>query len=81
MPKGKSRKPRVGPLGGTTNFTPGGLVRKATHLEPKVEEVLRRKAYKERKSEASILRQALLEHLGMAPREGEQESTEKPGKK
>lgn len=52
-----------GPQGGVTTITPGGLVRKSILIHADEEDALRAKAYKDRMSESSIVREALREYL------------------
>lgn len=53
----------VGPRGGTTTLTKSGLVRKNFWLPTDEAEALRYKAFKERRTEADIIRDALREIL------------------
>jgi hypothetical protein len=59
---------RTGPLGGVTTITPGGLIRKSLLLEPEEEEALRRRAFEDRCSEASLVRKAIRAYLGLSPK-------------
>jgi hypothetical protein len=54
---------QVGPRGGTTTLTKSGLVRKNFWLPTDEAEALRFKAFKERRTEADIIRDALREVL------------------
>lgn len=54
-------------LYGTTS---GGLLRKRVYLPPEMEAELRELAYRERRSESDILREALQEYLLNRGREG-----------
>jgi hypothetical protein len=49
----------VGPRGGTTTMTTTGLVKKNLWVSREVAEVLRQRAFEERRSEADIIREAL----------------------
>jgi len=53
----------VGPRGGKTTVTKTGLVRKSLWLHLDEAEALRERAYKERKTEAEIVRVALRRFL------------------
>jgi hypothetical protein len=53
----------VGPRGGTTTLTKSGLVRKNFWLPSDEAEALRLKAFKERRTEADIIRDALRDVL------------------
>ena len=67
-----TKEKRRGPQGGVTTITPGGLVRKSILIHGDEEEALREKAYKDRMSESSIVREALRSYLGI-----EEEAEEK----
>jgi hypothetical protein len=53
----------VGPRGGTTTLTKSGLVRKNFWLPTDEAEALRLKAFRERRTEADIIRDALRDVL------------------
>ena len=55
----------VGPRGGKTTVSPGGLIRKAFYMHPDEVEALRRLSYEERRSEAEIVREAVRRYLGI----------------
>ena len=59
MPK----KPPLGPKGGRTTRTAGGMVRKVILLTPDLYESLRRASFDERRSESEIVRDALGAYL------------------
>ena len=61
MPKNQTG---VGPRGGATTQK-RGQVKKTFWLDNGEAEALRKAAYEQRRSEASIVRQALREHLGV----------------
>jgi len=54
----------VGPRGGTTTISEGGLVRKNVWLSAELYEALRRKAFEERRTETDIIREALRRMFG-----------------
>jgi hypothetical protein len=71
---------RRGPRGGTTTQTAGGMVRKNFWIAEEEYEALREKAFRERRSEASILRQGLRLALGFSePPAGEAAGPSEPG--
>ena len=51
--------PSRGPRGGTTTVTKSGMVKKNLWIPHETAEVLRAKAFDERRSEADIIREAL----------------------
>ncbi len=55
----------VGPRGGVTTRTRGGMVKKNLWLPEEMAETLRQKAFDERRSEADIIREALADVLGL----------------
>lgn len=65
MSEQAAKEKRRGPQGGVTTITPGGLVRKSILIHADEEEKLREKAYKDRMSESSIVREALRVYLGI----------------
>ncbi len=66
MPR-KRAAPKVpqGPRGGLTTVTKSGMVRKTLWLHEDEAEALRERAYKDRRSESEIMRQALRRFLGI----------------
>lgn len=54
-----------GPRGGLTTITPGGKIRKSILLNPDEEEALRDRAYRQRVTESSLVREALRTFLGL----------------
>ena len=60
-----SERRLTGPRGGKTTRTESGSVRKTYWLEEDVAEALRDRAYQERRTETSILHDALRQHLGI----------------
>jgi Ribbon-helix-helix protein, copG family len=58
-------KKRLGPRGGETTVSKSGMVRKTLWLHADEAETLRERAYRERRSEAEILREALRQLLGL----------------
>ncbi len=66
MPRKKpAPKARQGPRGGLTTVTKSGMVRKTLWLHEDEAEALRERAYRERRSESEIMRQALRRLLGI----------------
>lgn len=66
---GGSANDPTGPRGGTTTRTDSGMVKKNLWIPEEVAEVLRAKAFHERRSEASIVREGLRVVLGLAVEE------------
>jgi hypothetical protein len=62
MTKGKDEQ---GPRGGKTTISVSGMVRKTLWLHGDEAEALREKAYKERRPESEIMREALRKLLGI----------------
>ena len=60
----KEQRP-LGPRGGKTTISPGGLMRKTFYLGPEEEENLRQEAFESRRSEGDIVRQLIREHYGL----------------
>lgn len=58
-------KKRLGPRGGETTVSKSGMVRKTLWLHADEAETLRERAYRDRRSEAEILREALRRMLGL----------------
>ena len=62
----KRRKaPTTGPRGGETTVSKSGMVRKTLWLHGDEAEALRERAYRERRAESEIVREALRAHLGI----------------
>jgi hypothetical protein len=61
----KSPTPSAGPRGGETTVSKSGMVRKTLWLNGDEAEALRLKAFKERRAESEIVREALRSHLGI----------------
>lgn len=55
----------AGPRGGRTTRSKSGLVRKSFWIDSEVEDVLRRMAFEERRSESEIVREILRRHFGV----------------
>lgn len=55
----------MGPRGGKTTVTSTGMVRKTIWLNGDEAEALRERAFRERRAEAEIVREALRAHLGI----------------
>lgn len=64
MARKTSRTPQ-GPRGGTTTVSASGMVRKTLWLHADEAEALRLKAFKERRAESEIMREALRWRLGI----------------
>jgi len=62
---GKKRRPR-GPRGGTTTVTASGMVKKNLWIPSEMAEELRAVAYRERRSEADLIREGLRRELAAA---------------
>jgi hypothetical protein len=60
----KTTKP-VGPRGGETTVTKSGMVRKTLWLHGEEAEALRLRAFKERRPESEMVREALRAFLGI----------------
>jgi hypothetical protein len=58
-------QPALGPRGGKTTISPGGLMRKTFYLGPEEEELLREEAFRLRRSEGDIVRQLIRLHYGL----------------
>jgi len=63
-PIGGERSARIGPRGGTTTVSERGMVRKNFWLSEPVNELLRRRCFEQRRSEADLIREALELLLG-----------------
>ena len=61
----KPKKTPVGPRGGETTVTKSGMVRKTLWLHGDEAEALRERAFKDRRAEAEIVREALRAFLGI----------------
>lgn len=55
----------TGPMGGKTTRTKSGMVRKNLWLHEDESEALRVRAFEERRTESSIMRDALRQYLGI----------------
>ena len=66
--KARGRRPtrpaKTGPRGGTTTITESGMVKKNLWVPAEVAEVLRQRAFDERRSEADIIREGIELVLG-----------------
>jgi|GEM_PF-1039855 len=58
-------QPALGPRGGKTTISPGGLMRKTFYLGPEEEELLRQEAFRLRRSEGDIVRELIRLHFGL----------------
>lgn len=65
MARKKEPKEPMGPRGGKTTVTSTGMVRKTIWLNGDEAEALRERAFRERRAEAEIVREALRAHLGI----------------
>lgn len=61
----KKTTPQRGPRGGETTVSKSGMVRKTIWLHGDEAEALREKAYRERRAESDIMREALRQLLGI----------------
>jgi hypothetical protein len=61
----KKSKPVEGPRGGRTTVSASGMVRKTLWLHSDEAERLRERAYRERRAESEIMREALRRLLGI----------------
>jgi hypothetical protein len=61
----KTTKPPQGPRGGSTTVSASGMVRKTLWLHGDEAEALRERAYRERRPESEIMREALRRLLGI----------------
>jgi rRNA pseudouridine-1189 N-methylase Emg1 (Nep1/Mra1 family) len=59
------KKEEQGPRGGKTTVSASGMVRKTLWLHGDEAEALREKAYRERRAESDIMREALRQFLGI----------------
>lgn len=59
------KEKRLGPRGGETTVSKTGMIRKNVWLHPDEAEALRLKAFKERRTEAEILREGLRRVLAL----------------
>lgn len=59
------KKKETGPRGGETTISKSGMVRKTIWLHGDEAEALREKAFKERRAESEIVREALRKLLGI----------------
>lgn len=65
-----ARSPRgevLGPRGGTTTISTNGMVKKNLWMDEELAELLRLRAFEQRRSEAEIVRQALRAALEPGP--------------
>jgi len=61
----KTSKPPQGPRGGSTTVSASGMVRKTLWLHGDEAEALRERAYRKRRAESEIMREALRRLLGI----------------
>jgi hypothetical protein len=59
------RGARLGPRGGLTTVTPGGLNRVSTYLLPEERDAIRRRAFEEDRSISEVIRAAIRAHLDL----------------
>ena len=57
---------RLGPRGGQTTVTPGGLNRLSTYLLPEEREAVRRRAFEDDHSISEVIRSAIRNYLGLS---------------
>ncbi len=65
IPMAKPTKPQTGPRGGETTVSKSGMVRKTLWVHGDEAEALRQRAFKERRAESEIVREALRAYLGI----------------
>lgn len=63
---GPAERARLGPRGGLTTVTPGGLNRLSTYLLPTEREAVRRRAFEEDASISEVIRAAIRSYLDLA---------------
>lgn len=61
----RERRRRLGPRGGLTTVTPGGLNRLSTYLTPEEREAVRRRAFEDDVSISEVVRAAIRAYLEM----------------
>jgi hypothetical protein len=61
----KTLPPQTGPRGGETTVTKSGMIRKTLWIHHDEAEALRERAYRERRAESDIMREALRQLLGI----------------
>jgi hypothetical protein len=59
------RRARLGPRGGETTVTPGGLTRISAYLDGRERDAVRRKAFEDDRSISDVIRSALRFYLGI----------------
>ena len=64
LPSG-SQPRRLGPRGGRTTVTPGGLNRLSTYLLPDEREAVRRRAFEDDNSISEVIRSAIRSYLDL----------------
>lgn len=59
--RGRQQRPAplLGPRGGETTVTPGGLTRVSTYLEPEERSAVRQRAFEEERSISDVIRSAI----------------------
>lgn len=55
----------IGPKGGKTTFTPGGLLKKTIYLDSQEWEALRKKSYGENRPISELIRELIRQGLGL----------------
>lgn len=65
MAKTTTAQPQTGPRGGETTISKSGMVRKTLWLHGDQAEALRLRAFKDRRAESEIVREALRRLLGI----------------
>jgi hypothetical protein len=65
MAKKTTARPSTGPRGGETTVSKSGMVRKTLWLHGDEAEALRERAFRERRAESEIVREALRKLLGI----------------
>jgi hypothetical protein len=59
------RGARIGPRGGKTTLTPGGLLKKTVYFDQEEWEALRKKSYDEQRPISDLIRSLIREGLGI----------------
>ena len=62
---GRPKKTRLGPRGGETTVTPGGLTRISAYLDGEERDAVRRRAFEDDRSISDVIRSALRSYLSL----------------
>lgn len=63
----RSEPPTTGPRGGVTTVTSAGMIRKNLWISHEENELLRRVAFDQRRTETDVIREGLRQVLGVQP--------------